>query len=90
MEIKLLDWEGKSTVVDVGNLTEIGAMRMQVITGDEVLTVIYKDYTIERFDSSSFRDADIVNNEYEIYNIATGVNLLNNHDFLNRKNSYDW
>lgn len=88
MEIKLLDWEGKSTVVDIGDLTEIGAMRMQVITGYEVLTVIYKDYTIERFDSSSCRDVDIVDNEYEIYNITNGINVLNNHDFLSRKDPY--
>lgn len=90
MKFRLIDWAGRNTEVDVGNFEEIAAMRIMVISGDEVLLVIYKDYTTERFDSSSDRIGHCLDNEYEIYNIESGLNLLENEDFMNRTDSYYW
>ena len=90
MKIKLLDYENNIKVVDVGDIKEIGSMYIEVLSGDEVLLVIYKDYTKAEFDSSNTRREDSLEGEYPIYNEQLGINLLKDEDFLNRKDSYDY
>ena len=81
MKIKLLDYETKTKVVDVGDIKEIGSMYIEVISGDEVLVVVYKDYTIKTFDSSNTRCEDRHEGRYLIYNEQLGINLLKDKDF---------
>lgn len=88
MTIKLLDRTAKETRVDIGDLKDIAVMRIDVVTGDEILTVIYTDYSVKKFDSSNDRLANFADNDYEIYNIVTGVNLLTDDEFMGRTNSY--
>ena len=90
MKIRLLDYEKKTKVADVGDIKEIGSMYIEVLSGDEVLLVIYKDYTKKEFDSSNTRREDSLEGEYPIYNEQLGINLLKDEDFLNRKDSYDY
>ena len=90
MKIKLLDYENNIKVVDVGDIKEIEFMCIEVISGDEVLLVIYKDHTIKEFDSSNTRCEDRHEGRYLIYNELTGINLLKDKDFLNRINSYSY
>ena len=90
MKIKLLGYENKISFVDVGDIKEIESMYIDVISGDEVLVVIYKDYTIKEFDSSKTRCKDHLDARYPIYNELTGLNLLKNEDFLNRRDSYSY
>ena len=90
MKIRLLDYKNKIIVVDVGDIKEIGSMYIEVLSGDEVLYVIYKDYTIKTFDSSNTRCKDNLDARYPIYNKITGLNLLKDKDFLNRIDSYDY
>ena len=90
MKIKLLDYEDKTKVVDVGDIKEIKSMYIEVISGDEVLLVIYKDYTIKEFDSSNTRCEDRHEGRYLIYNEQLGINFLKDKDFLNRINSYSY
>jgi hypothetical protein len=88
MTVKLLTWNSKAIEVDVGDIETIGAMRMRVVSGDEILTVIYKDYTISEFDSSSDRCMNFYDGEYDVYNAETGLNLFNKDVFMNRRRSY--
>ena len=81
MKIKLLDYENKIKVIDVGDIKEIGSMYIEVLSGDEVLYVIYKDYTIKEFDSSNTRCEDRHEGRYLIYNEQLGINLLKDKDF---------
>jgi hypothetical protein len=90
MTIKLLDYQGKETMVDVGELDTIGSMEIDVVTGDEVLTVVYKDFTRRRFDSSCDRLADFNDGGYEIYNATKEKNALFDPRFVGRKNSYEY
>ena len=90
MKIKLLDYENKTKIVDVGDIKEIGSMYIEVLSGDEVLFVVYKDYTVKEFDSSNTRCEDCHEGGYPIYNKITGLNLLKDEDFLNRIDSYDY
>ena len=90
MKIRLLDYENNIKVVDVGDIKEIGSMYIEVLTGDEVLVVVYKDYTIKTFDSSNTRCEDCHDGGYPIYNEQIGINFLKDEDFLNRSDSYDY
>ena len=81
MKIKLLDCEDKISFVDVGDIKEIESIDIDVITGDEVLVVLYKDYTIKKFDSSNTRCEDRHEGRYLIYNEQLGINLLKDKDF---------
>ena len=81
MKIKLLDYETKIKVVDVGDIKKIGSMYIDVISGDEVLVVVYKDYTIKEFDSSNTRCEDLREGRYLIYNEQLGINFLKDKDF---------
>ena len=90
MKIKLLDCKDKISFVDVGDIKEIESMYIEVISGNEVLFVVYKDYTVKEFDSSNIRCEDRHEDRYLIYNEQLGINLLKNEDFLNRKDSYDY
>lgn len=88
MTVKLLDYAGKAVEVDVGDINDIGSMRIRVVTGDEILTVVHKDFTVEEFDSSGCRMRDFWDGEYEIYSATTGLNELNREAFINRTSSY--
>ena len=88
MNVKLLDYSGKEVVVDVGNIEDIAVMSIIVMTGDEILTVIYKDHSKKIFDSSECRIGCFHDDVYDIYNVNDGTNMLNNEKFVNRTNTY--
>lgn len=90
MTIKLLDYQGKETMVDVGELDTIGSMEIDVVTGDEILTVVYKDFTRRRFDSSRDRRVNFNDGGYEIYNVNESNNALFDPKFVDRKTSYEY
>ena len=90
MKIKLFDYENNIKVVDVGDIKKIGSMYIEVLSGDEVLVVVYKDYTIKTFDSSNTRCEDNHDGGYPIYNEQIDINFLKDEDFLNRRDSYDY
>ena len=88
MTVKLLDYASNPVEVDVGDIETIGAMSIRVITGDEILQVIYKDFSTAEFDSSNCRFSDFFDNFYDIYNATTGLNLFDMDEFINRTSSY--
>lgn len=88
MKFRLLDWHSDPTVVEIGDLNDIARMMIDVISGDEVLTVIYKDYSIGTFDSSHSRREDCHDDYYEIYHFNKSENRMNDPKFVNRTNSY--
>jgi len=90
MTITLMDYADRKVTHDIGDIENIGTIDIEVITGDEIAVVTYKDGTIKRFDSSDSRIYDFYDNEYEIYNAETGVNYLNSDEFLKRESSYDY
>lgn len=91
MTIKLLDYEAIPVEVEVGDINDIGRMTIKVLSGDEVLTVIYKDFTSEEFDSCNIgRYVSYYDGEYDIYNAATGFSCLNDKAFMDRHDSYSY
>jgi hypothetical protein len=89
MTVKLLDYRHRPVEVEVGDIETIGCMRMEVLSGDEILEVIRKDFTIEKFDSyPGGRYVGYPDGEYDVYNPAAGINLFNKAAFMNRTSSY--
>jgi hypothetical protein len=85
-----LDYAAKKTLVDVGELDTIGSMRIEVVSGDEILTVTYKDFTTRKFDSSNDRRMTFYDGAYEIYNATKEKNALFDPKFVYRKDSYEY
>ena len=88
MELTLLNYKGDKTVVDIGNIEDIARMDIEIVTGDEMLEVIRKDFTKVSV-ASDWAFASFYDGDYTIYNIADGTNLLNDPKWLNRISSYD-
>lgn len=88
MELRLMDYAGRSKTFEIGDIEEIARITITVISGDEIATVIYKGYSSKEFDSSNSRMADFYDDEYDIYDVTSGLNLLDDPEFKNRKTSY--
>ena len=86
MLIKILDYKNSVTEVDVGDIKDIRSMVVDVVTGDEILKVTYKDGTFKTFDSSNDRTRNFYDGNYELYNtdIEPEINELENPRWLNR------
>ena len=89
MELKLLDYRGRETIADIGDLDDIAVIEIKVVTGDEVATVIYKDFTTDYFDSSNSRTQDCFDYSYELYRYDKEDNIMDKDYWKNRKSSYD-
>lgn len=89
MVIELMDYQRKKVTFDIGNVEDIVKIVIEVLTGDEVATVLYRNYDIKKFDSSYERTADYYDYKYIVYDAINGVNHLNDEIFLNRKDTYD-
>ena len=63
MKFKIYDYNGKATEVDTGD-KEIKGLFVQVLSGDEVVTVEYDDGTSETFDSSDSREYSYIEEFY--------------------------
>ena len=73
--------------VDLDDKNVIVAI-LQVISGDEVLDVTYKDGTIRTFDAdTNYRFQDVLDATYII--VLNGEWKVDREGFLARKNSYD-
>lgn len=85
--LKIMDYKGEltDTGVSLDNLEDILRIDLDVVTGDEIATVIYKNGEREVYDSSSNRLQDFYDCGYCLY--GAGVNRLE--EFERRKSSYD-
>lgn len=63
MKFKIYNYNGEATEVDTGD-KEIKELFVQVLSGDEVVTVDYDDGTKETFDSSTNRLVSYVEESY--------------------------
>ena len=88
MKLKLLDYSKKPHEFEIGNLEDIIDIDMDVITGDEVVTVEYKDGNSKICDTGVDRFMDYFDDSYTVYNKEQGINLLADEKWVNRKSSY--
>ena len=89
-EIEILDYSGKKTMVKIDDFDTVGAIDLKVVTGDEILVVIRKDFTVEEYDSSNDRLRDYFDEQYRIYESRTDQNMIDNEEWRKRESSYDF
>ena len=88
MKIKIYDYSGKKKEVKIKNFEEVVRLAIEVVSGDEILHILYKDYSTEEYDSCEFgRLYDFDDDYYIIYDITNNTNLLDK--WKKRKDSYD-
>lgn len=88
-KIYILDYEGKKTEVEIEDFDNVKRMTITVLSGDEVLDVVYKNGTTRRYDSSDCRWYSYYDCEYDIYEYDETENPIDDPEWLNRKKSYD-
>lgn len=89
MKLDILDYAGRKTTVDIGDLNDILNMHIFVLSGDEVLYVTYKNHETLKFDSNHYyRLIEFYDTNYEIYHWDEGLNILDLPEFLNRTSSH--
>lgn len=90
MIVELMDYNNVKSNHDIGDEKEIVAAHVKVISGDEVLEVLYKDGATKAFDSSDRRIHDFYDGGYLAFMPSAGVDLFRSEKWLGRINSYDW
>lgn len=89
MVVSLMNYEDEKMVFEIGDIDDIYLVTIDVISGDEIMTVIHKNGRTERFDScQDGRTMDFHDCSYIAY--MPGVrNAFSNKEWINRKSSYD-
>lgn len=90
MKIKLLDYNNQSFEYDIGELSDIIQIDLEIISGDEILQVVYKDNSTAMFDPAPERILDFNDGGYILYDKVAGINNLNDKNWLNREDSYSY
>ena len=85
--LKIIDYNGEltDTGVDLDKLDDILRIDIDIVTGDEIATVIYKNGERERYDSSNCRLQDFYDWGYCLY----GAEENRLEEFERRTSSYD-
>ena len=65
MKFKIFDYAGREVIVDAGD-KEIRQIRVEEVTGDEVIEIEYVDGSIEEFDSGICRLTDFRDGAYRV------------------------
>ena len=90
--ITIMNYQAKKVPVKIKNFEEVIKLTIEVISGDEILQVLYKDYNIEEYDScyllDDYRMMDFQDNLYTIYDITRNINYIEN--WSKRKDSYNY
>ena len=90
--LKIMDFNNAltETEIDLDNLEQLSMINVQVISGDEVVTVYFKDGTTKIWDSSNCRFYDFFDDEYILYSEykSKEENEKMLSGFFSRKKSY--
>lgn len=87
--LKIMDYSGDlyETTVDLDKLDEILHINIDVISGDEIATVIYENGMREVFDSSNDRIQNFYDGSYTLYSKVININRIV--EWNKRKSSHD-
>ena len=90
MSVKIFDYSDKVSVIDIDITSdEITDVFIEVVTGDEILNVLYKDGTEKRFDSlvNDERVSDFSDWKYYLKRNGILSRIWLNEDYQNRNGS---
>lgn len=86
--ITIMDYNNNKRKITIKNFEDVVKMEIEVVSGDEILNVLYKDYSTENYDSSDCRMMDFADDFYTIYDITKNINYINS--WNKRTSSYDF
>lgn len=66
MIINIVDYKDDRIPVYIGDIENIDYIHVLILSGDEVITVWYKDGECKELDSSQWRLADYYDGEYDV------------------------
>lgn len=87
MTLELMDWKGRKIPSEIGEFSDIVVIDIAVISGDEVATVIDKNYRVGIFDTA-YRCQSHPDGGYRLYDFREDKNLLFDEKWKNRKSTY--
>ena len=91
MILKLLDFKNRAKEFEIGELETIAKIDIEIISGDEIAHVVYKDYTTAHFDScAGGRIIGYPDGDYELYNCTNQVDFLHDPKWISRRTSYSF
>ena len=89
MDIKILEYNNDVTVKTIDNFDDVEMMIISVVSGDEILKIVYNDGTVETVDPGrTNRYIDYDDHLYVIYDSNESENLIDYPGFVNRTSSY--
>lgn len=86
-KIFIMDYARNKEEIDV-NIEDVLVMYVTVLTGDEILNILYKDGSREIYDSSDYRGRDFYDGEYDVINRLNGLDELDS--WIARKSVYGY
>lgn len=90
--IEIMDYNDNKAPVKIENFENVVRLTIEVVSGDEILHVLYKDYTQEEYDScymlKNFRMQDYYDDEYIIYDITKNIDYIDS--WSKRETSYNY
>jgi hypothetical protein len=85
--IEIMNFENTRKTAKLEDFENVVRLEIRVISGDEILNILYKDYSVKAFDSDTNRTENYFDAHYCIYDITNNINHL---DKWNKRNSsYD-
>lgn len=86
------DYQGRAveTDLDIDNLENVLRAKIAVVSGDEILMIIFKDGELAKWDSyPGGRIHGFDDGEYDVYYPKNNINLLSDEKWLSMTDSYD-
>ena len=81
-------WDNSESEVEFVNLNDVNRIEIEVVSGDEIANVFYKNGDFLRIDpGKDTRISEFCKGAYTLYDLKRGINRLA--DFLHRKEPYD-
>lgn len=95
-KIKLLNYKNDSQEVEIDDFENVSLILLKVVTGDELLEVIYEGGKVKKIDPWEFtRMADYPDYEYDIFDRHFGYDdlvdgMIFEDEWINRADSYEF
>lgn len=87
--IIIRDYTDNPTAITIEDFETVDKIYIEVVTGDEILHVIRKDFSEDIYDSSGCRVIDFADGCYPVYWPERGINLLDDPKWFECEDSYE-
>ena len=85
--IEIMEFDDEKHKIELDNFEDIIRITVEVITGDEILHILRKDYSDEHYECSDCRLCDFNDGSYVIYDTIQNIDVIE--QWSKRTSSYD-